>query len=534
MIILANIDWADAIGRWHPVLLHLPIGILLALGWLRLRKAGAEGAERSLLVLLALSTFGAGLTGWLLHESGTYPDPVEWHEYLGIAVLALSFVLLWAHGKKPRAYTPLLVVTVLLLVPTAHLGGTLTHGEGFLFDPWTADVDEKVEFTGKSDLDHSNDGPNPADPALPLTDEQRFALVEPILVEKCGRCHGERKRKGGLALHTWAAVQAGGDTGAVLDTEVPEDSELWMRLHLPLDDEERMPPKNKRQLTESEIAQLKQWVWGGETLDAGSTVAQSAPKTHLAHKPDLPALSGAPYAEALAVLDRARVTRAPYAAGDARLTLNWAGASDPDDAQLQALHTLREHVVELRFAGRPVPSVWMAEFGKLPRLAFLDLSRCQPENADLQGLEAAPRLRKLLLANTPLASGAVQTLLTIQSLETVSLAGTGLSETNWATLYERKATRWLGDPAPVAAVLEQEPEVVFEEYEAPGDASKPENSATSLNAINVTCPITGRPVDSNYRIVFEDRIIGFCCANCLGQFADSPEEFRSGLPAESE
>ena len=132
---LAAIDWADAIGRWHPVFLHLPIGLLIGLAWLRLTKRKSTGAERGLLVLLVLSTFGAGLTGWLLHESGTYPEPVEWHEYLGIAVLAMSFVLLWAHGKKPAAYTPLLVFTVLLLIPTAHLGGTLTHGEGFLFDP---------------------------------------------------------------------------------------------------------------------------------------------------------------------------------------------------------------------------------------------------------------------------------------------------------------------------------------------------------------------------------------------------------------
>ena len=118
------------------MLLHLPIGLLIALVWLRVMRAQNERIERSLLLLLGLSSFGAAATGWLLHENGNYEDPVDLHEWLGIALMVLCVSLGFLHRKKPTWYGKGLWLGLLLLLPTAHLGATLTHGEDFLTGPF--------------------------------------------------------------------------------------------------------------------------------------------------------------------------------------------------------------------------------------------------------------------------------------------------------------------------------------------------------------------------------------------------------------
>ena len=92
---LGAVDWLAAVGRLHPLLLHLPIGLLVALCAVEaLRRARGRtevDASRGVLVsLLALTAFLAALTGWLLHESDDYGDPVDLHEWLGIAAYRLA------------------------------------------------------------------------------------------------------------------------------------------------------------------------------------------------------------------------------------------------------------------------------------------------------------------------------------------------------------------------------------------------------------------------------------------------------------
>jgi hypothetical protein len=47
----------------------------------------------------------------------------------------------------------------------------------------------------------------------------------------------------------------------------PELSLLIQRIHLPLEEEEHMPPKNKLQLTEEELEILSLWVSSGGRFD---------------------------------------------------------------------------------------------------------------------------------------------------------------------------------------------------------------------------------------------------------------------------
>lgn len=516
---LAAVNWMDAIGRWHPLLLHMPIGLLVALAWLRVMRIEARRAERSLLWLLVLSTWGAGVTGWLLHESSAYPDPVHLHEYLGIALLGLSMGLLWMHRFRQPWYAKGLALAMVLLVPTAHFGASLTHGPEFLWEPWQAQ--EKIEEVpeGVVSQDPADEGFAPENATL--SPAQRFAHVAPILEARCARCHGERKRKGGLALHSFEALQRGGDSGPVLDALDPAQSELWLRLQLPLEDEDHMPPKNKRQLSAAEQEQLRAWLFGEPSTPlAPSSVATPS------QAPPLD-LESEPYSSARGVLERAGVVVVPAAEEHHQLMLAWDGAEPLDADQQAAVQTLAPAVVEVRFVGRPVPSPWLETLASLPALQRLDLSRCELEHADLRALQPAASLLEVRLARTSIGRGALERLLDQPQLDRAVLTGSGWREAYAGTSLPELPPQWIIGVREPTTALEQEPPVVFESDREPETTAQ---DSPNLSAVNTLCPVTGRPIDGDYRMVFEEQVIGFCCAQCLGRFAKDPEAYRSALP----
>lgn len=80
--------------------------------------------------------------------------------------------------------------------------------------------------------------------------------VRPVLVEKCGECHGGARKKGRLKLTSRAEILQGGDNGPAAVPGKPDESLLIkaVRYH----DELRMPPKGK--LTDRQIKMLERWV----------------------------------------------------------------------------------------------------------------------------------------------------------------------------------------------------------------------------------------------------------------------------------
>jgi hypothetical protein len=96
-----------------------------------------------------------------------------------------------------------------------------------------------------------------APPAVEVSAAEFFEKeVRPLLVENCGKCHGDTKPKGGLRLTSRAALLDGGNNGPAVVSGQPDDSLLIraVRYH----DSPRMPPQGK--LTERQIETLTRWV----------------------------------------------------------------------------------------------------------------------------------------------------------------------------------------------------------------------------------------------------------------------------------
>lgn len=241
--------WLAVFGRAHPVLLHLPLGILpctalLEFGALLLRKPPPRGAVIALACFGALAGALATASGLVLAgEPGYESEVLGQHKLLGIAMAVLLVLGALLSPLRPR--TPLRVVLVAALfamLPAGHLGGTMTHGEDFLFGP-IAD--------------------------LPPADASEFVReIQPILRRSCTKCHNPHRRKGELDLSTPEGIRRGAESGDVVVPGDPDESELLRLCLLPEDDDDVMPPTGKKpRPTPAELDRLRAWIASGARYD---------------------------------------------------------------------------------------------------------------------------------------------------------------------------------------------------------------------------------------------------------------------------
>ena len=198
------------------------------------------------------AVFAAG-TGYLLSLNGGYEEVLlSRHQWLGFGVAGVSILVYFLHKGKTAApskfYFPLFSLSTFLLLITGHLGGSLTHGSDFL-SPF---ADSKVAKKQIADLEN----------AKVFED-----IIQPILKEKCVRCHNNSKTKGDLLMATIEGLKKGGKTGALFVKGDIKNSLMLERVHLPMEEKEHMPPKGKKQLLTDEIKLLNWWIKEGADFE---------------------------------------------------------------------------------------------------------------------------------------------------------------------------------------------------------------------------------------------------------------------------
>lgn len=264
-------SWANFLGPFHMVLLHLPIGMLsfaLLLELVLWRRPSDDG-RRLLGLLLGVSALSAVMTiglGYLRASTGNYsPDLLEWHRNFGFAVGGLA-VITWIHHfflpSAPRpvrllAHRLLLGAAALALTVAGHGGGSLTHGSQFL--------SEHAPGFLKPLLDPIHAGPSTPTPQLkPLVHAPGEVDVASILAAKCLNCHGPEKQKSGFRVDQPDVLMRGGKSGqAAVVPGDPLKSNLLRVVLLPRDHDDAMPPEGKSPLTAPEIAAIIHWIQSG-------------------------------------------------------------------------------------------------------------------------------------------------------------------------------------------------------------------------------------------------------------------------------
>ena len=270
------------IGRFHPLVVHLPIGFLLLTGAVELlsrtRRFAALGIDRlmpTLLVLSALSTVAAIVTGTLLSWSGEYDAVLvgrhqQWGWMLAIAVLLACVAAWWRtreDGRAPQVLVAGSLVAIFLLVSvTGHLGGSLTHGETYLTEHLPA-----LPFFAPASASATR-GP------VDLSTTPVFkTLVAPTLDARCVTCHGPSRQSGKLRLDSIEAITKGGESGAVIVPGSAANSLLVRRIFLPTSDKRAMPPKGHPAPSHAEVAVLRWWIDQGASFDQMLADTQVSP-----------------------------------------------------------------------------------------------------------------------------------------------------------------------------------------------------------------------------------------------------------------
>jgi len=263
--------WVGFLGRFHPVVLHLPIGIVSLAALLEVahcadRSKAPHGAGLLVLGTGAVSAVVAVVTGILLHRSGgNYaPELVARHQSLGIVFACGMVVVLlakaWSQvlGRIGWLYRTLLFVNVAVMAVAGHDGGSLTHGPGFLFDSAPATLRKLLKLPAKPGSEANQ----------PIEDWPVYGrIVAPILEHRCGSCHNEAKTKGNLRMDTHAFLLQGGKEGPAVVAGKVERSGLIVRAEFPEDDEERMPPDGKPGFAAAELVVLKWWIAQGASSE---------------------------------------------------------------------------------------------------------------------------------------------------------------------------------------------------------------------------------------------------------------------------
>lgn len=533
------------------MVLHLPIGLLVGLAFLELlelrrpaRTPSARGALVALAWLTAAGAVSAAASGWLLsYEPGYGGWTLTAHLWLGITLAALCVAAAVAQtlarsGRVGplRAYRWLLAGALLALVPGGHLGASMTHGGDFLLKPLGL-ADSRP--TGAERPRAPEAAAVGASDSGVATASAGFAqAVAPVLEAHCIECHSGSRPKARLALDTAEGVLAGGRNGPVVLPGKPDESELLRRMRLPLDDEDHMPPADLPQPTPRQIEAIADWIAGGaraaafQREETAIGPAEDESPTPLT-PPGAGALSPAPPGAVAALRDRL-VHVQPIAGDSALLWVDFAAAATLDEAVIiELLGPLRSNLADVCLARCRISPATMECLAGAPHLRRVDLREAGLDDAALAALTApgAPSgLEEIVLVGSKLTAAAVESLLRLESLKRVYLWRSGLDEAAIERLAAARPDVAIdtGEDASRASV-EVEGEIrLSSDAPLPG---QPTGDAR-LSAVNALCPVSGSAVNPQILVVFEGRVIGFCCPNCPKEFWANPAAYRAKLPPE--
>ncbi len=444
--------WLPFLGRLHPVVLHLPIGLLAAVMLLEFPAFFRPSIRRneSLRLLIGATYFGSALAaifGSLLSWEGGYPaDALNWHKWWAVAsTVALFFAWIFDRpsGENPRRNVPGLLalgLASLTMVVAGHGGGSLTHGATFLAKylpvklPWS---EAKPLATPPAALGSTTPvAPIPSTPqAKALAPSVFTEQIQPVLEDYCVQCHGPDKVKGKLRLNSFDLLKAGGENGEVVKAGDSAHSALITRLLLPVDDEDRMPPKGKPQPSPEIIKLLTWWIDHGgadnTTQLANVEVPAELQPLFIKHE-ELPVRSRADLQSALATdLVPAVFTVRFISLDSASLAISSKRATDEDVERLlpvrgnlthldlgrspltdRALESISQftHLENLRLDGIPLTDAGAAKLGSLHKLHSLNLNGTRITDQALLDLRRLKSLKKVYLWDTAVTAEAVEAL----------------------------------------------------------------------------------------------------------------------------
>jgi mono/diheme cytochrome c family protein/uncharacterized membrane protein len=415
-------DWQQFLGRFHPLMVHLPVALVLLVPLLEIvgaiRPALREAAG-FVLGLAWLGCLGAVALGYLLaYGSGDAGAGVTRHMWGGIALtIGVMLCLLarpfWLNGHSTRVYPAMLCCVLLLLVWAAHEGGSLTHGSNYL----TKYMPPPAKRWATLEMVQSK---------APDANSFYVKHINPILDTNCVACHGDEKVKGGLRLDSYEEMMKGGKDGAAIVPGKPEESLLLQRVTLPTDHKKFMPAEGKPPLSAEQISWLKAWVQQGASPTAVSVAGISIHEEieELPRQPvgDYSALM--PEILQMQIGQGAKLTAVSSKPSDGLILNTVDASSNFTDADLKRFEKFAPYIVEAELGSTSVTNASFDTLGKFTHLRALHLERTNITGEGLAKLAPLTQLIYLNLSGTKVTQAAVAPLAAMKNLHHLYLYNT--------------------------------------------------------------------------------------------------------------
>ena len=448
-------------GPFHIVLLHLPIGALLAIVFAECMPCGKPEHKRP--VIGSLHWFLLGSTaltivlGMAYEDFGGYGDEIENHELWGfifggcvLASFLLHAICRWKNAIACRVvYHLALLAAVISMVITGHQGGELVHGRGFLTKPFKAQTRPAPEANpapaptleaptalptpAPAPEVEANDAPIMSDDAEMMDDEmemmeatpmmevsapsaqpaaaspeslQQFNAAHTVFKNHCFSCHGATKQKGRYRLDNKVAITTAGKSGYTpIVAEQPSESELFIRMSHADNHDDVMPPEEKSRLEPEEIAAVRAWIASGANWPDNMS-RKRVPGTYVA--------IGNEATNKLIEQINQTGAKAEYNV--------WGDNSVRVDLAVVDADKINDAIETLQKLG--------------PALAWIDCSKLELPDNFTEQLQQFPNLKRLHLDSSNISDADLQNISQLKNLSYLNLYNTGITDTGLAALEQ--------------------------------------------------------------------------------------------------
>lgn len=418
--------WLQVAGRLHPMVLHVPIGILILLFmFMMFRNTFQKKQFRKIMLLcLMLASLSAAVTalfGFFLSIGGDYgADALQQHKISGVALSVITFfILVWYQNVKKSEiiFYSSIVFSILVLVLAGHTGSVLTHGENFVLAP----VTQKEEAT------------------LNVETSSLYQLViMPVMEKKCFSCHNESKAKGKLIMTSIDKFKRGGENGKPWVNGNPDSSRMIKYIHLPLDDDDHMPPDGKPQLNAFEISLLEAWIQAGADFekkmsdfaesDTLKVLATTAINTVTKKEEVKQYTFKAASEEVIKKMNAPFRTVFPIFQNSPALQADFFVKESFQLSSLEELKEVKDQLVVLNLSKMPVTDADLSIISQFKNLEKINLNFTAVKGDGLANLKSLTQLQSLSLSGTTITKDALNSILSLPALNEVFIWNTPINE----------------------------------------------------------------------------------------------------------
>ena len=417
----------DFLGSLHPLMVHLPIGIILLTIAIDVFMRNKNNSVQRVITMGWFFSFFSGLLaalfGWFLGDSGYYfEEQINIHRWSGVALVLLSFmiwILLFINFRFNKSFKQSINITaIILLMLTGHFGGEMTHGQNYLFDNLPF-VKKEISLTPLSEVESSE-----VDSLYVFED-----LIYPVLEEKCITCHNENRAYGGLNMNAFESMMEGGNSGSGIQKGKPYESLIYKRISFPQDHPKFMPPAGVP-MSYDQIAILEWWIDKGAKKQMPINLARNDAKMlrlmEVLYKLDLREKT---YLETL---------KLPGLSSEELNGLN-------DEKFIWRFLNAEKSFLDVKFTAKTIQKVDLLIMQKVKEnVTWLNLADCMLSDELLSYLGTFRNLTRLKIQKNPLVTDkGIDGLKELKNLSELNLYGTSVTDAAFITLGQMTALKKL-------------------------------------------------------------------------------------------